>query len=317
MRRTLQWISVILLILIAVVVLGCWGFAHLFFTQNNAAIAFYGEVIDQDGKGVAGATVRGTYLTRYLSGALKGYGSDRYPIEAVTDADGRFTISGIDGRSLMLDSITAAGYRRGATYEYFIGTYTYYNDSMPTYHPNPKRPEIFHLWHSNGGHERLLHTETVGCMLTDKVSTVSLFIFPKGAPITESCRSISGRDESADLIVTLYHTNPPDPKAIDGPASQYDWSIKYEAPRGGIIPTTEPYPYEAPAEGYLKEYVVAVKSNDSKWAPEKNVTLYLKMHDPPVYCSLQGRAVCFLRDGGGGTRFHCYMNPSGSRDLEP
>lgn len=117
--------------------------------SKNTQVEFYGQVVDARGLPVQGAKVRAVvtgYNPFYAFRFARTREWDR-PVEAVTDAQGRFSIRGFMGDGLGILSIDKQGYSwlYGTLAENDDNQSYSYNSEGPSYVPDRDRPAIFPL----------------------------------------------------------------------------------------------------------------------------------------------------------------------------
>ena len=120
---------------------------------GNVPITFYGRVVDESGKGVAGAevTMNVSAIKRLSVPVPFGAHQTWWPVNAVTGKDGTFEIHGGRGISIQLVEIKKSGYglfiltRSGANF-----VYTSDAQGVTPYHPDRKNPALFRLPHLPG-----------------------------------------------------------------------------------------------------------------------------------------------------------------------
>lgn len=129
------------------------------YSRDVIPIAFYGRVVDQRGDPIQGARVQVDVTTTDISYLLRRSEILKtFPVEAVTGPDGTFTLSGIRGRSMQVETITRDGYvpvpeRYWMETEELRGLLHYrYGPSYGpplTYTPSPANPAVFPLRRAN------------------------------------------------------------------------------------------------------------------------------------------------------------------------
>ena len=113
-----------------------------FAKRNNAPIAFYGRVVDQDGKPLQGVAVEFT-VTAIPMIPLP-WGPDKSTNEScVTDQNGLFSVDGKRGVSLGVRSLRKSGYRESG---YYLQGHARYEPYSPQRHiPDRNKPVEFML----------------------------------------------------------------------------------------------------------------------------------------------------------------------------
>ena len=110
-----------------------------FYEHADAEVDFYGRVIDQNGKGVAGANV---HFQTERSGLLMADGrlaNNNEKGTAVSAADGTFSIQGAHGLTLRIEKVEKEGYRDGGQTARSFG----YRGTPDLHSPDPKTPVEF------------------------------------------------------------------------------------------------------------------------------------------------------------------------------
>ena len=214
-----------------------------FSEMMNASIAFYGRVVDQDGKPLEGVEVR--------------YESSAIPLHPVpwgstelrkgfrnTDGNGLFSIDGIRGASLTLPSLHKEGYREAGYREYCFR----YSPNEPQNHkPDPSKPVEFMLIRDDLPQAGKIHNKILS------------FVWNTG-PVKIDCGPIVG------LIIT--------PKRNGmNPANKlqkFDWSVDVRAVGFGMIVLKENAPKVAPINGYEPSLHYNYYRNAKEWRTRVN-----------------------------------------------
>jgi hypothetical protein len=280
--------------------------------SQNSPLDFYVNVLDQDSQPVSGTTLT-LEISYYdeqwifrpdLKKITDGDLLKHKRVELTSDGSGRCFFN--EGKGVIIDvvSVSKAGYywQRPAT----MGTFNYtggqhiINTFEMTNAFNHTTGYNFFLW-KLGQTEQLVRMD-VGVKLPES-HRVWLNIFNHEVK--------DPTNEWADFVIveTLLHPNDPE--------KQYDRTISIQGANGAkLIATSDYYPYLAPESGYQPDYSFDVlpstgRGQGGTWDWTKN--FYLVAREGKVHAGL---AVNFV----GGKLFFGfsgYLNPSGSRNLEP
>lgn len=100
------------------------------------------------------------------------------------------------------------------------------------------------------------------------------------------------------------------------PQGQYDWRLKVSLPAGGLVERRDPAFWEAPENGYVRDWDFAVSRSlpPAEWKNTLGQSFYVKFDDGTY-------ALVNLQMVAGGAHFvsvKSYLNPApGSRNLQP
>jgi hypothetical protein len=177
-------------------------------------IKFYGRVLDQEGKPVAGATADIVWTDMSPEGSSH--------MQVTSDGAGLFSITGISGKHMTV-RVTKEGYLRetskGRSAFEFAGFWE------PTYYePDPNNPVIFYL-RKKGEPAELVSSEG---------KLVLTFGIPAPIPMPPATANAS------PINVTVFESD----------AKTRKWRARISVDDGGIVPALEEFPFEAPKEGY-------------------------------------------------------------------
>ena len=94
----------------------------------------------------------------------------------------------------------------------------------------------------------------------------------------------------------------------------FDWAYSIEVNNGGLVEDIHPYPYEAPAEGYVPSasFEYSYDSNPKKWQNTDVRKFYIKSKTGK-YSHIN----LTIRARGNNVTIKSVTNPSGSRNLTP
>jgi hypothetical protein len=262
---------------------------------GNAAINFWGRVVDQNGAPIGGATVSLTldygWTTSPIHGGMK---QTRQILK--TDAGGNFAFTNVQGHGITINSIDQPGYQLSPT----VSRSYRYSWSADIFHPNEKSPVVFRMWEKMGGEPLVADSKFYGVNPDGQPYTIDLLAHKKTA----------GTGVPGDIIVRIHR-----PKEIK-PRSKFDWSYSIEVVDGGIIATNDDFMYRAPEAGYQDKYEFSMPASSTNWLPEiDHQQFYVKSRNGKVFGSLQVRVIPDYNDRSV-FDVHYAANPSGSRNLE-
>ena len=270
---------------------------------SNVAITFYGKVIDQDQVGIPGVrvTLEAISFAPVLDPVSKIFVGDdqkKTPLELITDAGGRFSVTGIKGQFLNVKNLQRDGYLSLSQ----PGNFAFSSvDDVYIHHPDLQKPVIFRLW-KKGPTEPLISRARSYPVIADG-RTYSIDLLKN--KISDAASS------SGDLRVAM--KRPPQ----TNPSVPYEWTFTIDAVDGGIIETTDDYLYRAPDSGYQPGYEYVTQIDEPmKWHNNLKKKFYLKSRGGKIYASLEVEAVNFYTDQKASVSLEFLVNPAGSRNLE-
>ena len=185
---------------------------------------FYGQVVDDAGQPVAGATVELGWNTNTATG---GGSAER---QTTSDAQGLFSLTGEHGKILQVH-VEKAGYYTVSDGHGGNFFFEYANPAEPDYHqPDEHHPVTFYL--RRKGLSAMVQSKTLRTSLRlgqpqVRVNFLSGFFHPDG-----------------QLVLDL---DKPDYRTVRG---RFPWSVTLSIAQGGLIETDEQFPFLAPAYGY-------------------------------------------------------------------
>ena len=254
---------------------------EMMLVQDNLSQDFYGKVVDQYGKPVAGVEVTGRVNVMMGQGALQ---------KTQTDAKGLLQFTGIRGRSLDV-TLAKEGYQIQGH-----GLGTKGQNGADT---SPANRCVYTMWKLKGSDPMIHDSKRYPLKSDDRVYTVDLL----------SKSVADGTNDAGDLYVQFKR-----PLGV-GPRDNFNWSFSMTANRGGLIEVTNnDYLNEAPARGYQPQYKLDQRPADAKWRGEEG-TFYLKSRRGQVYGHFHIRLDPVYRDGAM-LEIESFINPAGSRNLE-
>lgn len=265
--------------------------------KANRPIQFYGKVIDQNNNPIPDVKVNLSIklIKAPRPGMFPGDMFDDYTL--TTDTDGFFSLTDAKGELLTMRSLEKPGYEMSQ--QTVNKGYWYWASPGAEYVPDPNKPEIFEMWKEAGAEQLVRNSISFGLSYNGT---------PAGFDLMTGSQANPG-----DLRVTLLR----DPQQLAFGQRNYEWTATIEIPDGGLIASNDDQMYLAPAGGYQSQLVIQMPPNTPGWTDHKDVALYLKLRGGKYY----GRANLKFIVGAhrANTPFYIisYINPSGSRNLEP
>jgi hypothetical protein len=262
--------------------------------SNGQRIEFYGAVVDQHGKPVAGAKVRGAVAEEKVWMGRRFV--DHY---TVTDNGGKFAFKGLTGGELIVQpSKDGYVYRKIGERNFFYSLIYPYEQRI---HPDPEIPEVFVMWKEEPA-EKLVRGRDFYWLRGD--GTLYAIDIVGG-------KKFEGRQMQGDLCVSA--TQP----QIIPPRDRFDWAFSIDAIGGGLVEADETqYLYEAPADGYVERIAYSLKRSDHNWSDLAQKTFFVKSREGSQY-ALVTAEVFSNYQGGIAIAINYTVNPKrGSRYLE-
>ncbi len=245
------------------------------FFEYKMPISFYGRVVDDKGSPVSGAKMQCTWTD------LSSNGTSKRDLES--NANGFFSLEGATGKGLLI-AVRKEGYKPYFSKNQFSFEYAMFAD--PNYHiPDKAHPVIFVL-------RKNRETEALIAHLNQEAEL---------APGQKKAFSI-GPGDAAVLVERL-------PNIGNGPGG---WAARVSVPGGGLVISTEEFPFEAPESGYSPVVEVTDKTpKPPTWSGDNGAAFFVKT--PKGY----GRITVRNTPGMSWVYVSSYLNPKpGSRNLE-
>jgi hypothetical protein len=214
----------------------------------NVPISFYGRVIDQESNGLPGVILV-LHVMQPRVGIDFAIQKNMPKFERTTDANGYFSVEGISGSDLDIESVGKKGYRLSPKTE--MG-YRYGQSPVPFY-PDPNKPVIIKMWKELETKESLVTGSHVFGIDPGKIYTLDLM----------QGKKFEGQADG-DLRVSI--TRP----SVINSKDRYPWSYSIEAINGGLIETDDEFMYLAPEVGYEPNLARLFNPADSDWNLEVN-----------------------------------------------
>ena len=256
------------------------------FADHKVPINFYGKVLDQNMRPVAGARIHLQWSTiEAAEGTAFG--------EAFSDKRGLFALTGRHGKVLLV-RVEKDGYYTGDRGSAFVPFEFAYPSSPDYYELDASNPVIFHL-----------RKKGQGAKLIDKAVELSL-------PGNKTARMDLMAGHCTPEGTLQIQPNKPDRQAMIG---RYAWLVKLSMADGGLIGNNDKFPFLAPENGYVPAVVLDMTDTSGPtWRNSLTKSYYFHLSSTNTY----GRMTV---DTLGGTS-HVYLdysyNPTpGNRNLEP
>lgn len=248
-------------------------------------IRFYGKVLDENGHPVAGATASFIWTDMSPQGSSTA--------EAVSDGAGHFSLEGVQGKRLQV-RVSKEGYYTDPTNTFSFEYAAFFEQNY--YEPNPENPILFRL-------------RKMGDVPTDLLVRESLIgITPNGTALPIDLRA-ARKGSPGDVAVSITRSGPEEGK-------RYNWSVAIAGINGaGLIESDAPFMFEAPEEGYLRQYNYQFEAGSSDWQSQLRKKYYARSSDGKIYASLEIKFMPKYQDGAA-ARIRFFVNPTGSRNLE-
>jgi hypothetical protein len=249
--------------------------------EDKASMDTYGKVVNQDGRPVVDAKVRG-----FLE--FKEMNIDEEH-DTTTDAQGRFQFLGLHGKGLAM-----VPEKEGFEFNSNILP----NVNRPSnYLPNPDSPLIFTMWKLRGP-EPMKHIQMHSYISCD-------------GGITRFDLLTGKKDTDGDFSVSLSRS----PTNI-APNKPFNWSVTFEVTNGGLKGITNIYPYEAPLDGYQSRITFDFPTNAPQWSSLFTPSFYFKSKDGNVFGRMTIKIMANFQPPPTLFDAEIYANPGGSRILE-
>lgn len=279
---------------------------------DNQPVVFYGRAVDQTGKAVSGAKLRlelsrvneELLATTNTYFALKqGNELQRKPIALTSDADGWFKLKDVTGKYLHLKGVEKEGFLWSSpsfqSFDYEICRDPAPNGKLLDY-LDPQTGYTFHLWRKGPTEPLVPINWSIDLRKRN----------PDGSRKTNFVANLfTGPGSSTDATswdVSVSWSTEPSAGANGKVRLLYEMAVK----DGGLLATDEHFPYAAPSGDYpaVNRFVSDPNApNSDRWS----TNLFIRARSGKVYGGVR------LDFEHSGITFTGYLNPSGSRVLEP
>ena len=98
---------------------------------------------------------------------------------------------------------------------------------------------------------------------------------------------------------------------------RFDWSLVLEGVGGaGLIEFSDELTFEAPVEGYQPKLEYEMKADEPGWRAGVEKSFFVRSRDGKLYARLKADVMAIYNEQAA-IDVEVYVNPSGSRNLEP
>ncbi len=249
-------------------------------------IVFFGKVVDENNQPITGVHIDygANTLDETLTSEARNEGS------TTSDTTGLFKISGIRGRSFVLE-LSRLGYYNSVSNPPAFD----YADELKIGNSVPdtkERAMLFHM-HSKGNPVALI--ERSG----------GLHAPPDGTTMDFPLRGKTRSEIICHLQAQAWKG------ASDPQSGRYDWRIKISLPEGGILESTSEFDFVAPASGYERSMEISVSKDDPDWKTMMRRKFFFKL---PNYFMRGEVNIDVYHDLYFSMKY--FVNPDGSSNLE-
>jgi len=294
-----------------------WARMLTYFEQTksqNSPLEFYARAVDQNGNPVSGATLN-LEISRFderwiFRPDLKKVTDENLiqhkKIDLISAADGRFSYT--EGKGIGIDIISVGKYGYYWERPSTMGTFDYAggrrvgNTWDMTNAFNHDTGYSFHLW-KKGEMEPLIPISGQVKMNYEIQGQWVSNYFVQFAPARVEWTNFDG----ADLAIKGVRRS-------SGNADRpYEFTFTLFVPNGGMLISEDSYAYLAPSAGYQSSWTFENKPQNSPPDFPWTKTTYFKLRGGKMYAGVRlgfcNNGFSFSLDG--------YLNPNGSRNLEP
>jgi hypothetical protein len=250
-----------------------------FRKMSRTPIVFFGRVLDEQELPVKGAKIE--YSANTIDVTLTQEGHTQAAV--YSDAKGMFEISGIRSRGLGFEVTHPDYYSSGKN----RNGVSYAGDRDRNIPDTPNKAWVFRMYKKRNP-VKLLNSSGGGHGHMDG-SPLAVKLGNFGQIVAEGKW---GRQQAWD-------------------GKPFDWELRISVPGGGIMECNDEITFEAPAESYKSEYIIAMSKDDKNWKSDLKRSFYFKSGN------VFGRAdatISVYHD----LFFHVHyiVNPDGSTNLE-
>jgi alpha-tubulin suppressor-like RCC1 family protein len=252
-------------------------------------ISFYGQVLDESNKPVAGASVHFGWRGFLIRGTRD--------VETLSDESGLFSLTGQLGQELYVSVAKSDCYssarNRGA------GVFRYNGSMGEPFRPDARQPVLYYLRRKGVGAKSLI-TPDYG-VYRDLVVK---------API-------NGTAVRVDMLHRKVGEGPLEVSQVKPEYAKWksatNWSLTLIIADGGFVEENEEFPFHPPESGYRPEVYFNLDKGQTNWTTAIQKDYYIRFGDPPLYGLLHIDTVI----SSDSVRLAYTINPDGVRNLEP
>lgn len=268
-------------------------------TGKNVPIAFWGQVVDQDGAPLAGVRVAVT-VRHWRFSAPSGISASFPKSEMLSDTDGRFEITGETGDNLTLTTVHKEGYRLSPK---TMKTFSYGETAEP-FTPDFNNPVVIRM---------LKEVPAEGLKTFHASKMISCDGMPIAINLLEGKLS-EGASAKGNLTVSFERT----PRDIPvNNREPFDWRMVVAGADVEIQVVRDEVAYLAPVEGYEKRIEINAPRTSRDWTPIKQVPLFVKGPEGRFFGSVTLEIRANYEGERTGFSIDATMNLKGSRNLQP
>jgi hypothetical protein len=258
--------------------------------EHNRPIDFYARIVDQEGKGVSNVQVEAEIRYYKTIVGPKDTFTGGENLSRQSDENGRFSIQGYNGTTLLIKSLRKDGYidLHGS------GDFNYGYKSSSVHTSSPASPTVLHVW------KRVGNSKTVSGQLTTSYAPVLEFNTWYYLDLQKSVIKFATTPGSHSILQLKVER-----KAF----SVEPFTVLLEGlNRTQVIETKDAFLFSAPASGYQDRVSAALPALST-------VKIYMHKRDENIHgamlLELRARPEQIVLNGT------YRLNLSGGRDLEP
>lgn len=260
-----------------------------FYFEWKMPITFYGKVVDENDSPIGGANVEFSWTDLSPNGTSQA--------ETTSDQQGLFALTEQRGKRLQVQ-VSKEGYYRSQ--EQNSGNFEYAAFFEKEFHrPDANNPVLFWL-KKKGTPEPLITRQTLYGFKIDGT--------PHYFDLVTGTKRVGG-DPAGDIAVRIVR-----------PANRgqrFDWSLVLEGVGGsGLIESNDELAFEAPVEGYEPKLEYEMKADEPGWRTQMQKSFFVRSRDGKLFALLRADVMAVYNEQAA-IDLEVYINPAGSRNLEP